>query len=426
MKFIYKDSALIPDASIQKEAQTLAQYVKHMAEVAAKTEYTDLEASLLLSSDAALLQKVKDIYNKKHTINLKYIFVVGIGGSNLGTKAIYDALLGFYDNLRPGYFPKIIFLDTQITAYLTQIPALLETLSSKEEIFVHAISKSGGTTETIANLTMLTSMLEKRFGEVNDRMVIITDEGSAFQKRGEELGIDILTMPKTVGGRFSVFSAVGLLALMQSGVDVVELRRGATDMRNRCLQADYTENPAMISAIVAFLHNQQGKNIHDTFVFTPQLESLGKWYRQLLGESAGKEGKGITPTVSVGSVDLHSVAQLYLGGPKDKITTFVYTQADNSLVLEDSSRYPLVPNIEGKSIDQITHAIIGGTKAAYLKAGLPYMECVLEKLTAYELGAFLQFKMCEMMYLGKLMEVNTFDQPEVELYKMETKKLLSL
>lgn len=139
----------------------------------------------------------------------------------------------------------------------------------------------------------------------------------------------------------------------------------------------------------------------------------------------GKNGKGITPTVSVGSVDLHSVAQLYLGGPKDKVTTFVYTEPDNSLILEDASRYPLVPNIEGKSIDQITHAIIGGTKAAYLKAGLPYMEYVLEKLTAYELGAFLQFKMCEMMYLGKLMEVNTFDQPEVELYKTETKRILS-
>ena len=179
---------------------------------------------------------------------------------------------------------------------------------------------------------------------------------------------------------------------------------------------------------------QQGYVINDNFFFHPELESVGKWYRQLMGESIGKEHSldgnvvhtGITPTVSLGSTDLHSVGQLYLGGPKDKLTTFV--AAPNTLVrvtVPEHRIFPdLVPMIDGKTAENVMDAILEGVKVAYQKAELPYMQVTLDAINEESLGAFLQFKMLEMMYLGVLLNVNSFDQPNVEAYKVETKRIL--
>ena len=175
--------------------------------------------------------------------------------------------------------------------------------------------------------------------------------------------------------------------------------------------------------------------INDNFIFAPQLESVGKWYRQLMGESIGKETDltgttvhtGITPTVSVGSVDLHSVTQLYLGGPRDKVTTFVSTAAhDSDAKVPADQMFPtLVEHLGGVSASKIMNAILQGVKKTYKSQGLPFMEIELESVSPREIGAFFQFKMIEMMYLGKLLNINTFDQPQVELYKIETKKILA-
>ena len=241
-----------------------------------------------------------------------------------------------------------------------------------------------------------------------------------------EKNIDVLFMPDQVGGRYSVFSAVGLFPLALASFNIEKLRSGAANMRDICGKRSSAEdNPAMISASILYLLSLQGKNINDNFIFLPQLESLGKWYRQLMGESIGKMGKGITPTVSMGSVDLHSVAQLYLDGPNDKITTFITgTQALEDAQVPGELSYNIVPAIRGKKIFDIMQAIVGGTLIAYKNQGRAYMQIGFEKLDEEALGEFMQFKMLEMMYLGKLFQVNAFDQPAVEIYKKETKKLL--
>jgi len=181
------------------------------------------------------------------------------------------------------------------------------------------------------------------------------------------------------------------------------------------------------------LQHEHGFTINDNFFFHPELESVGKWYRQLMGESVGKEQSltgevvhaGITPTVSLGSTDLHSVGQLYLGGPKDKLTTFVSSKQTASLSVPDERVFPnLVPMITGRSAADIMAAILQGVKIAYQKADLPFMEVVLDSLDEESIGAYLQFKMLEMMYLGQLLSVNSFDQPNVESYKVETKQIL--
>ncbi len=434
MQFKYQESSLLAEEEVLKTASTLTNYVETLHKVVEADNYNADESSINLPADENLFEEVMKLRNEKATSDLKYIIDIGIGGSNLGTKAIYDALLGYYDLLEPERFPKIIFADTTNPETLESINSLLNNnLRSSEEVLINIISKSGGTTETVTNAEIILKGLRDKFPDINSRVVVTSDEGSNLWKKAEELGFAKLALPKTVGGRFSVFSAVGLFPLACCGIDIQKLRAGALRARQQNLALEVTDNPALISASIIYLHAQNGKNINDNFFFNQELESVGKWYRQLMGESIGKEkdlknkvvNTGITPTVSIGSTDLHSMAQLYIGGPKDKITMFVSAGSDaEAQIPNDMVLSGLVEGIEGKTARQIMNAILDGTKIAYKKVEHPYFEINLEEVNEYALGEFLQFKMIEMMYMGKLFNVNTFDQPNVEDYKKETKKIL--
>lgn len=418
---------------LQPFQEKTASYTQRLRDVIASGSYTEYESSALLSSDQQLLQNVQELAARKANGELRYHIVVGIGGSNLGTKAIYDALHGFADVLKPGRFPKILFAETTDPEWLVRATALLETIDNPEQILVSVISKSGGTTETMVNFEIIMHTLSQKFPNITDRVVAITDEGSPLWQQAGEKNIDRLAIPKPVGGRYSVLSAVGLFPLATIGIDIAALQQGATEMRDSCL-AENGNNIAAQSAALLAAHKQQGKIINDNFFFHIELESVGKWYRQLMGESIGKaqslDGEevhtGITPTVSLGSTDLHSVGQLYLGGPKDKFTTFVYTDrtADITAPAEGRTFPELLPMINGKSAREILKAILEGVKIAYQKAELPYMEVVLDDISERSIGEYLQFKMLEMMYLGQFLNVNAFDQPSVESYKIETKNIL--
>jgi glucose-6-phosphate isomerase len=221
------------------------------------------------------------------------------------------------------------------------------------------------------------------------------------------------------------------LALL--GVDVRALRTGAADMFRTCTNFDSAMNPAVMTAVLQHEALLAGFQSHTFFAFADELESLGKWWRQLVGESLaktvtnGKERVGVIPTVSIGSTDLHSVGQLYLGGPKTTLTTFVSVRQESKVVVPKVPQrlFPeTVPVVSGVSPERITAAIIGGTKRAYEQAELPYISIEFPALTSYELGAFMQYAMCSTIYTASLLNVNAFNQPEVELYKVETKRLL--
>jgi glucose-6-phosphate isomerase len=417
------------------QAKALALYLEQLRTVSTTGGYTEPESSINLPFDDELLRRVNAVTKQVTTASLRYIFVVGIGGSNLGTKAMYDALYSYRDFNHEGR-PRMIFVDTVNAVYLRYYTeVLIPTLHSAEDYLFVTISKSGGTTETLANTEILLLALRAQCGDTSARTVIITDEGSAFAESASPSGATILTMPHIIGGRYSVFSAVGLLPLAVLGVDIKAFRAGAQMMREQCLSQDVTRNPAALTAAKLFKNYQDGKTIHDTFVFNSELESLGKWYRQLLGESIGKEHNqagevvhtGITPTVSVGSTDLHSVAQLYLGGPNTTTTTFVYCEhTTKPLAVPHARAFPeVVPMIDGKDTETIMRAIYEGTKIAYNRRQRSFMEVSLETITPSELGAFMQYQMITVMYLGYLCKVNPFDQPSVEEYKLETKRLLT-
>jgi glucose-6-phosphate isomerase len=427
MKFLYKNTSLLLSDVIENTSKSLVPYIEHLQSVVDSKNYEAAESSITLPSDEDLLEKVKQLKNEKVTSKLKYVVDIGIGGSNLGTKAIYDAFFGYYDILENSreFNAKMIFVDTNEEEFLAKLVKFIEKLTDKEEILINAISKSGGTTETIANLEIVMAAMKKKFGPSNDRLVITTDEGSALWNEAEKQGISKLGLPKQIGGRYSVLSAVGLFPLAAIGINIGALREGALAARTKALNKDTETNEAVISATILYLHYRNGKNINDNFFFAPQLESIGKWYRQLMGESCGKDGKGITPTVSLGSTDLHSVGQLYLGGPKDKTFTFVSTEKPKyEATVPEKLQFPLVEHLEGKRASTIMAAIKEGIKYAYDKQEQPFMEIILDEVNEYNLGEYLQFKMTEIMYLGKLMGVNTFDQPHVELYKVETKRVL--
>jgi glucose-6-phosphate isomerase len=215
-------------------------------------------------------------------------------------------------------------------------------------------------------------------------------------------------------------------------INIDQLQKGAKLAVSDCVSKDLNKNKAMISAISIYLHSQKGKNIHNTFLFNPELESLGKWYRQLMAESIGKrknsKGKivraGITPIVSIGSTDLHSMAQLYFGGPNDKFTNIVFAKQKNGVKISNLEFGGLAEGIENKSFENIMRAIVGGVKAAYEKNKLPFIDIALNEISEKSLGYYLQFRMIEIMYLARLLQVNAFDQPNVEDYKKETRKLL--
>lgn len=429
--FSYKDTCGVNEETIGKKREQLSSYRDHLKEVIADGDYDAPEASVNLISDDAYQKAVREMASEFSKVGS--VYVIGIGGSNLGTKAIYDAIRGTMDTYNDA-LPKLFFADTVSDDLIARMTALISNNTDLGTIAVNLISKSGSTTESIANAEILCAVLEQKFGEeAKRRVVVTTDEDSPLWQRAQELGIKKLAIPKQVGGRYSVFSTVGMFPLALAGFDIDALLAGARGMRDLCIGED--ENPAMISAAIAHAMYEEKNRINNNFFFAPELESIGKWYRQLMGESLGKEKNthgetvhaGIVPVVTIGSADLHSMAQLYLGGPRVMYTTFVRVatpSADAGQVPENGWWKDLVADLPGKRLSNIMDAISQGVTKAYRNAALPFTEVTLSSISERALGAYMQWKMMEMMYLAQLLDVNAFDQPNVEDYKKETREIL--
>jgi glucose-6-phosphate isomerase len=433
LEFNFKDSLLSNNDILEIEKQLQIEIERMNA--ALSKEYEDDRASINLLDDIENIEQIKKLAKNKLDLNPKYLIVVGIGGSNLGTVAVQEAVLGKLHN-QTNQRLKLLYADTVDSDLLASIITIIESvLKNGDNVIINGVSKSGGTTETIANFEVLIDVLKKYKPDYQQYVVVTTDKHSRFWDFSVDRGFSVLEIPKKVGGRFSVFSSVGLFPLAMMKVDINQLIDGAISIREKCLNPRLVENPAAMSASMIYQHKLNGKLIHDLFLFSTDLESLGKWYRQLMGESIGKEFniqnekilEGITPTVSIGSTDLHSMAQLYLGGPYDKFTTFVRVKQNYHDV--NIPNYPeyndLVKGIQEKPMAEIMNAILNGVQQAFRKGNRPFLDICLPDKSPYSLGQFMQFKEMEIMYLGYLLGVNPFDQPNVEDYKIETKQILN-
>ncbi len=433
ISFDYAKTSIVTNDELRAVGKELQAEIERVI-AAREQEYETDYSSIHCPFDTDLIKQVQHIAEEKKTLKPTTLIVIGIGGSNLGTIAVYEAVYGlFYNEQQPDI--KVYFADTVDSDYIYDIILLVEQeVEQGRNVIINVVSKSGTTTETIANFEIFLHLLKAYKKDYNNYVVVTTDEGSKLWKLAQEQHFTCIPVAQKIGGRYSVFSPVGLFPLAMLGIDIDELCAGARSIFTQCIDRDVFHNIAGISASCSYIHYQNGINIHDTFVFSKDLKSIGDWYRQLMGESIGKElnrkgekvNIGITPTVSVGSTDLHSVTQLYLGGPYDKFTTFISVEKNKSNIsLPKFDKFEtLVAKIQGKPLAVIMDAILQGVKAAYQKNKRPFVSIILPEKSSFYIGQLLQFKMVEMIYLGYLLEVNPFDQPNVELYKKETREIL--
>jgi len=433
--FSYEKTCNLSHDNLTDLGKQLEPEIKRLHD-ALTADYDSVYASTNLPADSALSEHVQQMVEKKKKLKPSALVVIGIGGSNLGAIAVHEALYGtLYNEQKPDI--KVYWADTVDSDYILDIALLLEQeLQSGREILLNVVSKSGKTTETIANFEVFLDLLRRnRPHDYHKFVVVTTDEGSPLWELAGREQFDRLTVPKKVGGRYSVLSAVGLFPLGLIGVDINLLQAGAHEMVKSCVKNDFFENPAAINAVLLYAHYKAGISIHDMFLFSVDLRSLGMWYRQLLAESIGKEydnsGKqvnvGITPTISIGSTDLHSLVELHLGGTNNTFTTFVSIEKNKSNIpvpcLEKFEQ--LVAHIQCKSLSSIMNAILHGVQRAYEKKSRPFNTIIIPEKNTWYIGQFLQMNMTSIIYLGYLLNINPFDQPEVELYKQETRKLLA-
>src|SRR3989344_1756589 len=311
MQFVYKLTSLVSEKEIETSGKQLDRYIDYINDVILEFNYDVAEASLVLPAEYHFINDSKQLAQLYKNPELRLIIIIGIGGSNLGTRAIYDALEGHFSPIKTEDKPTVLFLDTLNKSFISQLAAYIKKNNMKDENYVvNIISKSGTTTETVMNYELIAAVLP----QIVKRTVVTTDKGSKLDILARELNMPVLTIPKNVGGRYSVLSNVGLFPLSLMGFDVEQLLKGALDAREKNISNDIHYNPAALSAAILYSLYKKGYVINDNFFFNAELESIGKWYRQLMGESIGKEGKGILPTVYIGSTDLHSMVQLYLGG----------------------------------------------------------------------------------------------------------------
>lgn len=396
-------------------------------------QYESPYASLHVPFDTANLDHVEQLIDLIKKLEPTVLIVIGIGGSNLGTMAVHQALFGtMYNELQPAL--RVYYADTVDTDHINDLICIVQQELEKEHaVIVNLVTKSGATTESIANFNIFTRLLASYYGDsYHHYIVVTTDEGSKLELIARERKYHLLSIPQMVGGRYSVLTSVGLFPLGMLGVPLKQLCAGAATM---LLDIADENHPARISAATIFAYYDQGLHTHNMFPFAVDLASLGAWYRQLVGESLGKERlnngtvhpQGILPITSIGSTDLHSMVQYYLAAPPTMFTTFISVHRNESdlIVDQDNQLERLVPHIGNKRMKEIMDAIEQGTLTAYREKSRPFMHMMLPEKNAYVLGQFLQWKMIEVIYLGLLMDIDPFDQPQVELYKKATRKILA-
>lgn len=400
--------------------------------VAQNDEYQSPYGFVHSINDSTLHKQVLDAVVRIQELRPTMLVLVGVGGSQLGTLAVQEALYGFfYNESNPSLkFYTADTVETERTHALVEI--VEKELQAGGRVVLCVVSKTGKTVETGINAAFFWDVLQKYHPhDAHKYVVIISDQRSVLWDHGKELGATVLDVPKKIGGRYSVFSAVGLFPLKLLGVDIEAMCAGARDAFKACTTYSF-ENSAAVSAALLYAQWCDNIRIHDTFIFFPDGVALGNWYRQLVGESLGKNQKtaphhavGILPTVSLGTTDLHSVIQHYLGAPHERFTTFmIASDQPRALHIPQNFFSAEVGITHDISTHRLMHDFMESVQRAYSNQGRPFATLDLKEISPYTLGYFMMFKMLEIVYLGYLLDVNVFDQPHVELYKKEMRELL--
>ena len=364
------------------------------------------------------------------------ILVLGIGGSALGGLAMSEALLKPYWNyLTPeqrNNFPRIFFLDNIDPDSMN---GLFEVLDLKRTL-VNVITKSGSTAETMSQYMIIKDRLEKELGDDYRKNIVATTDKKigVLRQLADQEGYKTFVIPDDVGGRFSVFSAVGLLPLALVGVDIDEVMNGVKDMDLALKNTDIHQNIAAQGALIQYLMDtKRGKNLSVMMPYSSRLKYISDWYVQLWAESLGKEtnnngevvNNGPTPIKALGATDQHSQIQLYNEGPNDKVITFIRVdEFDTTLEIPRIFEYTGIGYLGGKTINELMNAEANSTRVALVDYKRPTMTISLPKVDAYNVAQLLYMLEIQTAIAGELYNINTFDQPGVEQAKNYTYALM--
>ncbi|MCM1022044.1 MAG: glucose-6-phosphate isomerase [Muribaculum sp.] len=356
-----------------------------------------------------------------------YVVSVGIGGSYLGAKAVIEALNNSFDAFTapaPGQ-PKVLFAGQNIGEdYLNELQAFLKGKS----FGIIVISKSGTTTEPAIAFRLLKEQLEAQVGkaEACKRIVAITDaKRGALRQLATEEGYKTFVIDDNVGGRFSVLSPVGLLPIAVAGYDIKALVKGALEMQNECTQPS-DDNICEVYAATRNALYRAGKKTEILVNYNPKLHYLGEWWKQLYGESEGKDHKGIFPAAVDFSTDLHSMGQWIQDGERTIFETVVSVEAPASetVIPSDAANLDGLNYIAGKRVDEVNKMAELGTRIAHVDGGVPNIRISVPELTERYLGQLIYFFELACGISGYILGVNPFNQPGVEDYKRNMFALL--
>ncbi|MDD6484112.1 MAG: glucose-6-phosphate isomerase [Clostridiales bacterium] len=357
------------------------------------------------------------------------LVVIGIGGSYLGARAAIEMLAhSFMNSLdkekRNG--PAIYYAGNSISS--TYLAELLEAVEGKD-ISVNVISKSGTTTEPAIAFRIFKELLEKKYGKegARERIYATTDKKrGALKTLADAEGYETFVISDDVGGRYSVLTAVGLLPIAAAGIDIDEMMKGAKDGQDEYNNADLATNPCYQYAAVRNALSRKGKTVEMMVNFEPCLHYFGEWWKQLYGESEGKDNKGIFPAAGDFSTDLHSMGQYIQQGQRLLFETALIVEKPRKNVVIEQTEDNLdgLNFLAGKDLDFVNEMAAKGVKLAHIDGGVPNLKVSIPELNAYYFGKLVYFfeKACGIS--GYILGVNPFDQPGVESYKKNMFALL--
>ena len=358
---------------------------------------------------------------KKIQSDSKVLVVIGIGGSYLGARAAIDFLNEYFNNYLPDDqrdFPQVLFAGNSIEpAYLN---SLIKVIGARD-FSVNVISKSGTTTEPAIAFRVFKQMLEEKYGVegARERIYATTDaKRGALKTLADTEGYEEFVVPDGVGGRFSVLTAVGLLPIATAGGDIEQLMAGAAAGESEYADADLAKNPAYQYAAYRNILYRKGYTTELLINYDPTLVQFGEWWKQLQGESEGKDGKGIFPATGNFSTDLHSFGQYIQDGRRNLFETLLrVTEPVSDVVIPETDADDGLGYLQGETMSYVNRTASEGTLLAHVDGGVPNMIVELDKQNEFALGQMIYFFEVAVAISGYLNGINPFDQPGVEAYK---------
>lgn len=415
------------------ETDTLDRYAEKV-----KTIHLNMHQKIGVGNEFLGWLDLPENYNKEEFKRIKQtadkiqrdtdiLLVIGVGGSYLGARATIEALTHSFKQLQiRSTVPEIIFVGHNLNS--TYIQELLEVLDSKD-ISINVISKSGTTLEPAIAFRIFKEYLEKRYGkkEAQKRIFVTTDQKNGLLRQiAEQENYQTFTIPKDIGGRYSIFTPVGLLPIQVSGISIDMLMSGARQAMFDLFEPDVLNNFAYQYAVIRNILYEKGKQIEIFVNYESKLHYFAEWWKQLFGESEGKDQRGIFPAATTYTTDLHSLGQYVQDGDRIIFQTILQIKEPNKNlhIQHNEDNLDNLNYLAGKSLHEINRKAFEGALKAHTHGGVPNLVLEIPKLDAFYLGYLFYFfqKACAMS--GNLFQINPFDQPGVEAYKNNMFELL--